>query len=703
MRSPFGLYAFEVDGEFWHDPHSPRVTPAEFRGSLTRQNSLVYQGWKVYRWTDQQLLIEHSRVVEQLRLFLEREIAAGTLGDLLPLQDAGEFSLREHQSEALGALEAMRAEGKTIALLTHATGTGKTHVAVTDARRTGLKTLYLAHREKLPRQTEERFRDLWPQATTALFRSGAGKPNAHVVLSTFQAMSRNLSRFDPREFGYLIVDEAHHAVAETFREVIAFFQPRFTLGLTATPERSDERPLLQIFRETAHRLELEDAIRRDILVPIRCVRVETNVDLRHIRYNSVDYRARDLEEAIQVPGRDELVVNIYARHASRKRGVCFCVNVLHAERMASEFKNAGVAAASVSGRMPLNQREEVLRAYQAGEIAVLCACDILNEGWDSPCAEVLLMTRPTLSKIVYVQQLGRGTRKAPGKEHLLVFDFVDQSTRYAQALSLHRLFKKTEYRAGALVAAPEEQLLQEQQIIKAGEIPPVILGIGIYDTALRPVDVFRWQDEAEGMIAANELAIELRVDDSTIRDRIRRGEISPDLNVPVGDREYHFFRRDRVAELQRQYGVTPLSDENIRDLFLKFVDDADMSASYKPVLLLGMLRCADASGRVRVSDLVSFFRDFYLERKKQGLLPEAPLRRMARVAELTDLDIERTMLTMPFEKFERKRFFRRLKDLAVVRFTETLWRRLTEADREYLAAKAQEQITGYYSRLEVAQ
>lgn len=323
LHSPFGRYAFEVDGEFWHDPSSPRVTPTDFRSTLTRQNSLVYEGWKVYRWTDQQLLIERSRVVEQLRLFLEREIAAGTLGDLLPLQDAGEFSLRKHQSEALGALEAMRNEGKTIALLTHATGTGKTHVAVTDARRLGLKTLYLAHREKLPRQTEERFGELWPKATTALFRSGAQKPDAHVVLSTFQAMSRNLSRFDPREFGYLIIDEAHHAAAPTFREVIAYFQPRFTLGLTATPERPDERSLLEIFRQTAHRLDLEDAIRRGILVPIRCVRVETNVDLSHVRYNSVDYRARDLEEAIQVPGRDELVVSMYARHAPGKRAVCF--------------------------------------------------------------------------------------------------------------------------------------------------------------------------------------------------------------------------------------------------------------------------------------------------------------------------------------------------------------------------------------------
>ncbi len=700
LNSPLSRYAFEIDGEFWHDPTSPRVTPADFRNSLIRQNSLVYRGWKVYRWTDQQLIAERSRVVEQLRLFLEREIAAGTLGDLLPLQEAGEFSLREHQSEALDSLDAMRGEGKTIALLTHATGTGKTHVAVTDARRLGLRALYLAHREKLPKQTEERFIEIWPQATTALFRSRGMKPEAHVVLSTFQAMSRNLSRFDPREFGYLIVDEAHHAVADTFREVIGYFQPQFTLGLTATPERSDDRSLLEIFREAAHRLDLDEAIRRNILVPIRCVRVETNIDLSRVRYNAVDYRAKDLEEAIQVPGRDELVVSVYARHAPRKRAVCFCVNVDHAERMAREFERAGIPAASVSGRMAVNQREKVLSAYEAGELRALCACDILNEGWDSPRTEVLLMARPTLSKIVYVQQLGRGTRKAPGKEDLLVFDFIDNSMRYAQALSVHRLFKRPEYRAGALVVAPEEQLMQEQQKLRAGEVPQVILGIGIYDTSLRPIDVFCWQDEAEGMLAASELAIELRADDSTIRDRVRRGEILPDLTVPIGDREYHYFRHERVAELQKRYGVTALSEENIRDLFLEYVEDADMSASYKPVLLLGMLQCADWSGRVRISQLLAFFRDFYIQRREKGLLAEAPSKKMARVAELTDLEIERTMLNMPFEKFERKRFFRRLKDLAMVRFAEPLWRRLTEADREYFARKAQEQVAAYYDRLD---
>ncbi|MBC8164600.1 MAG: DEAD/DEAH box helicase family protein [Bryobacteraceae bacterium] len=130
---------------------------------------------------------------------------------------------------ALAALETLRAEGKTIALLTHATGTGKTHVAVADARRCGVRTLYLAHTDKLPRQTAARFKELCPRATTAVYKSGdqTASGKAHVVLSTFQSVARNLSRFDPHEFGYIIVDEAHHAVADTFAQVSSTFNRTF--------------------------------------------------------------------------------------------------------------------------------------------------------------------------------------------------------------------------------------------------------------------------------------------------------------------------------------------------------------------------------------------------------------------------------------------------------------------------------------------
>jgi superfamily II DNA or RNA helicase len=709
LQSPLDRYAFEIDGEYFHRPDSPHVDVTLYRDGLTRQNSLIWQGWKVYRWTDTQLANERERVVEQLRLFLEREIAAGALekGDLLPLQEGADFALHGHQSEALAELERLRAEGKTIALITHATGTGKTHVAVMDARRSNHRTLYLAHTEKLPRQTAARFGELWPGAMTAVYKSGdqSSAARAKVVLSTFQSVARNLSRFDPHEFGYIIVDEAHHAVADTFSKVIQYFQPQFLLGLTATPDRLDNKSLLEIFRETAHRLSLEEAIKRSLLVPIRCLRVDTNVDLSRVRYNGADYRLRDLEQVIRIPGRDELIADVYVKHASGRRAVCFCVNVDHAERVAEVFRTHGVKAASVSGRIAVTERESILADYQSGDLKVLCACDMLNEGWDSPSTEVLLMARPTLSKILYVQQLGRGTRVSPGKEYLFVFDFVDKADRYAQSLNVHRVFGKNSYRPGALVAAPDGQLEDERRAFEdsAGCNPLVILSLNIYETSLQPIDIFRWQDEAAGMIPASELARELRVDDDTIRKRVKRREILPDLSVPVGDREQHYFKLERLSDLRAQYNVSALSPENVRDLFMEFVADGDMASSYKPVLLTGMLRCADRAGRISVQDLLSFFRDFYASRANSGRLVEALGLRMARVLEMDDLTIECTMLKMPFEKFERKGFFHHMKDLAFVRFEESLWRKLSEADKQDLERQAAMQIETYYRRLETKQ
>ncbi len=173
--------------------------------------------------------------------------------------------------------------------------------------------------------------------------------------------------------------------------------------------------------------------------------------------------------------------------------------------MAELFRQNNVAAAHVSGRMSDKQKDQVLADYQAGKTHVLCACDILNEGWDSPETEVLLMARPTLSKVVYVQQLGRGTRTAPGKEYLLVFDFIDNASRYTQSLSTHRLFKNPHYRPGGLVAAPSDLLAEEEATYARGEKPSAVLGLHLWVDKYEAIDIFRWQDEVKEMYSTTYL------------------------------------------------------------------------------------------------------------------------------------------------------------------------------------------------------
>ena len=156
-------------------------------------------------------------------------------------------------------------------------------------------------------------------------------------------------------------------------------------------------------------------------------------------------------------------MDTYLQHVPGRKAVAFAVNVRHGEDLAAEFRRSGVAAASVSGRMSNRERRAAPPGFRGRQLQVLCACDILNEGWDCPDLEVLLMARPTLSKVIYLQQLGRGTRKAPGKECLIVFDFVDNASRYNQSLNLHRVLGKNRYRRGGLVLAPQHLLDAEEE------------------------------------------------------------------------------------------------------------------------------------------------------------------------------------------------------------------------------------------------
>jgi superfamily II DNA or RNA helicase len=164
-------------------------------------------------------------------------------------------------------------------------------------------------------------------------------------------------------------------------------------------------------------------------------------------------------------------------HVPRRKAVAFCVNIRHGEALAELFRKAGVPARSVSGRMPRADREKYLPQFQQGELRVLCACEILNEGWDCPDVEVLLMARPTLSRVIYMQQLGRGTRKAPGKECLVVIDFVDNSLRYNQSLNLHRIVGASNYRPGGLVLAPDHLKKAEEEAISRGERPTTVIAL----------------------------------------------------------------------------------------------------------------------------------------------------------------------------------------------------------------------------------
>lgn len=686
-------YAFEVDGEFWHMPGSLAVTTDIFRDSLVRQNSLVHYGWRVFRFSDGQLYTEPNNIKEHIRLFLQDDIVHSSFDGYLPMQQGGSFTLHAHQKEALEYLDKLRSQGKTIALLTHATGSGKTMTAICDAMVVGGRTLYLVHRSGLVNQTLTRFHELWPGVTMEAFDTSY-KPDSHIVVGTYQGVGRHLDMFSANEFAYLVADEAHHVPAPSFEKIISYFRPKFTLGMSATPERMDGKPLLDIFQETAPRLDLMEAIEAGLLAPIRCLRVKTNIDMSKLQFNGHDYRIKDLEERIQVPERDHLIVSAYHDHVAGKPGVTFCVNVKHAERVSELFTKHGISSAAVSGRMSVEERERILKQYANGDVMMLCACDLLNEGWDAPHTEVLMMARPTLSKVLYVQQLGRGTRKSPGKECLWVFDFVDNATRYAQSLSVHRILGRSQYHPGGIVAGKIGEDINSTKYLNES------MQLGLYIDRVEDIDLFNWKSEAALMMSTVELEAALPVAEGSAFRWIKQGKLIPDHQISAGDVTYNYFRKDRLSEIRTQFKIKKYGSETRKQDFLEFINDMHMTTSYKPAMILSLLKCVDADGSCNISQLVREFTHFYTERISQGLIVEKPSSRISNIANLTEADVYELLMMMPFEKFERRHYLIRGKERGVVQFDQALWSSLTQMDHNLMRMSAMKSLDRYYARLE---
>ena len=387
----------------------------------------------------------------------------------LPVQMGQTIELRDYQQEAIDNLKKMREDGKTIALLYHATGVGKTITAITDAKAVGGRTLFLVNALKLASQAKDTFAKVWPEATLGEYTGSQKDVSQTVIFATVQSISKDLERFSPTDFDYLIVDECHHAAANTYQKIFTYFHPKFILGLTATPERSDGEDMLELFQNVAHKMDLKTAVERGILVPIRCVRVKTNIDLTDVRINGIKYNSQDLESKLFIPERNQLIVDTYLKYVNGKKTVIFCASVDHAAEIAKLLRDNGVKAEAVSGRDWVEIRDKILKDYETESTNVLCACDLLNEGWDSPHTTVLFMARPTMSKTIYMQQLGRGTRRCPGKDDLLVIDFVDNANMFNMPYSLHRVLDISKYQPMAYVLAPENKRKLDQDMLFQGK------------------------------------------------------------------------------------------------------------------------------------------------------------------------------------------------------------------------------------------
>lgn len=198
--------AIEIDGETYHNPK--KVSDNKYYDDLLKQNSLVYNDWKIYRWAYNQLVRQPEKVKDELVAFLGETPFFKEFKEFLPIQQGKVFELRKYQQEAIDNLKTMRTNGETIALLFHATGIGKTVTAATDAKDVGGRTLFLVNALQLVKQAEKIFEKVWPKASKGQYTGNIKNKNADVIFATVQSISRSLIEFLPDSFDYIVIDEA---------------------------------------------------------------------------------------------------------------------------------------------------------------------------------------------------------------------------------------------------------------------------------------------------------------------------------------------------------------------------------------------------------------------------------------------------------------------------------------------------------------
>ena len=346
------------------------------------------------------------------------------------------------QKDALEQLRLLREKGKQRGLIISATGTGKTYLGAFDVKSTNpKKILFLAHREQILEKSKESFSRIIGGKKTdyGLYTGNSRNKNAKYVFATVQTLSKSnhLSLFDRDEFDYILVDEVHHAGAETYQKIMNYFQPKFYLGMTATPDRNDDFNVFKLFNyNIAYEIRLPQALEEDMLCPFHYVGIsdytfkDNRVNEAIDSYNNEKGNHKNEQKIVEQLSSQERVKYIldqtkyYGYSGDVLHGLIFCSGVAESVSLARELTRQGYPSKALSGNDSEVKRRSVVKYLEKGIIKYIVTVDIFNEGIDIPCINQVVFLRNTNSNIVYIQQLGRGLRKSKGKEYVEILDFI---------------------------------------------------------------------------------------------------------------------------------------------------------------------------------------------------------------------------------------------------------------------------------------
>jgi superfamily II DNA or RNA helicase len=482
------------------------------------------------------------------------------------------------QRNALSALVRTRQEGFTAGLVVLATGLGKTWLAAFDSDRPEFRrVLFVAHREEILDQAIKTFRQIRP--TAAIGRLGGDKyeTRSDFVFASIQTLGRinHLSQFQPDEFDYIVIDEFHHAAATTYRRVIDYFHPKFLLGLTATPDRTDGADLLALCQENlVFEASIGDGIEDGQLCPFHYFGVADNVDYSNIPWRSSKFDPLELTAAVATEARARNALQQYRKHGGR-RCIAFCCSQRHADFMADFFVHEGITAVAVHAGENTAPRATSLERLRDGKLQVIFAVDMFNEGVDVPSLDTVLMLRPTESIIIWLQQLGRGLRVSADKERLTIIDYIGN----------HRVFLTKLCGIAAIADRDAESSGRQREILAAIRDHKITLPAGcevIYETeAINILEALLRRPRTEEFI-------EYFYRDFEERNGIRPRAVEA---YHAGFNPRSNTERSWLAFVERMGGLSSAEQavwSAHRDFFSS-LEITEASRSYKLVLLVAML------------------------------------------------------------------------------------------------------------------
>lgn len=566
-----------VEGVEWNyrvvtarDPEGFRQVQAAFADLLTHRS---------VRPVDDEWLAEYEARRVERESTPQLEVADAEVEPPLAVPAPNEV-----QRRALDALAATRREGYRAGLVVMATGLGKTWLAAFDAEQFK-RVLFVAHREEILTQALQTFRVLRPGATFGRFDGSNRDRSADVLFASVATLGQrvHLEDFAREAFDYIVVDEFHHASARTYRRLIEHFRPKFLLGLTATPHRTDGDDLLALCQENlVFECNVVEGIRLGLLAPYRYFGVPDEIDYENIPWRGTRFAEDELTAAAATEARALNALEQWRKRAG-ERTIAFCVSQRHADFMRDFFVRQGVPSAAVHSGVGSDSRQGSLEGLKKGDLKIVFAVDMFNEGVDLPSIDTVMMLRPTESAIVWLQQFGRGLRTSPGKKELTVIDYIGN----------HRSFLLKARTLLQLPPGSDRELNAALQQIVAGEFA---LPVGCSVTyELEAVEIMR------ALLRLPKAAVHDALLAYYVDFKERRGERPTALEALHDGYEPRSARAEHGSWLEfvERQGDLETSERQARtDLagFLRALEVTPMTKSYKMLVVRALLNVGQLPG-----------------------------------------------------------------------------------------------------------